>query len=1237
MVAKSVIVRLRAAGVGQFIGEFQRAGGAVGQTSMQIAQAASRSAIAAAKVARFAGIAGKALIVGLGAGLAISAKAAIDFESSFAGIQKTVDTSAHGFERLRMGMRDLALQIPVNVNELNRIGELGGQLNIAEDQLISFTKTIAELGVTTTLTTEGAALGFARLATILQVPQENFDRMGSAIVDLGNNFAATEDEILTFALRVAPIAGVVGMSVDQVLALSTAFSSVGVPAERGGTAVQRVLAEMSEAVLTGEEELASFAKTAGMLAGEFADLFERDAAAALEAFVSGLGEMSDEGGNVFAALDDVHLGTKRTEQALLAAAEAQGEMNRALELGKGAYIDNTALMEEAEKRFGTTASKMILAKNKFTDLRIEMGQKLLPMLGDIAETTGDVASAFSHLTDEQKLLVGQVVLGTAVLLLMVKAFLSATTHALGLRAAISSLAGSAGIGLLVYGLATWLQGVADVERKTRDLTEALKEQREGIEDAAADKARQDLEDMFSTEDITALNNFGLSMREIVEAMLEGGDALEGLTTKLDDLERRAQVVGQNVRGYAENGVVGQEIQGLDHTVGGVLELVARLRDYIGVVDEAKRRDLALVTDDALFQAELLQTRMEEARSGFFTFAGAAGTAEAATTDLGDAFDYTSDMAKEATDTLRELRNAQLASQNTALGFIDSVINLGEARAALNEEDGNTLQNMLALGRAEAALQMAFNALGTEGLQPVINLFQSMYEQNIINREELMAMLQVIAALGPIAANSASMAASGITSNMSVATEAIGQTSGVVQTLTGQMYGLNDAMGGAASGMTALMQHGQSVMAWLRSGWLDMAKTPMPKLQMPVLGNFDFSTFSKAFGSSVNRGFSSGISGAGGGVSKMLESELDKALKVAREGISKISGAIRAGFSVRTAQQGLKDARQELADLKEESLGMTDAIAAKEAEVALLKAESVAVTLDEARAIEESEEAYKRALAAYDQGLITQNTLLIYERDWQEALADSVMMSDDVAVAEEELAELRQREIDIVDELKWAEMGLYEAQLDVIDAQMNLIERGAEFAARTPEQVEAFKEIARAAGLTEDEINNLIDTMTRMAVEAFESSSFVALTANQAADAVSGAAARASKARWWPSNAEIAAGMAQLQSMLAGTTPMGTMTAAVAAASRGGGGGLNKVMHGGGRIPGPTGQEVNLRALSGEHVTPIGGVVGGGGNIDTLNLYIQGFWDLTRPDQITPIVDEFERELTIRGISRGGKL
>jgi hypothetical protein len=124
--------------------------------------------------------------LGMAALGAVSIKAASDFESSFAEVRKTVDTSERGFQRLERGIRNMSKEIPIGVNELNKLAGQAGALGIAEKDLLSFTKTAAELGIATDLSAESAANALARIGNIMGTSGKDFRRLASTFVELGN-------------------------------------------------------------------------------------------------------------------------------------------------------------------------------------------------------------------------------------------------------------------------------------------------------------------------------------------------------------------------------------------------------------------------------------------------------------------------------------------------------------------------------------------------------------------------------------------------------------------------------------------------------------------------------------------------------------------------------------------------------------------------------------------------------------------------------------------------------------------------------------------------------------------------------------------------------------------------------------------------------------------------------------------------------------------------------------------
>lgn len=331
------------------------------------------------------------------AGLGATVKAAMDWESAWAGVEKTVDGSASQMAVLEGELRELARTLPASHQEIAAVAEAAGQLGVKREAVAGFTETMINLGETTNLTAEEAATSMARFANVMGTPQTEVDRLGSALVELGNNSATTEAEILQMGQRLAAAGSIAGLSEGDVLGFAAALTSVGVEAEAGGTAMSKVFTAMRDAAIDGGDKLEVFARTAGMTAEEFTRAWSADPAKTVEAFVSGLGAINASGQSTSAVFKSLGLTDQRLSRALLSAAEAGDLLGQSLDLGNTGFEENTALAIEAAKRYETSAAKAKVAWNNVKDAAIEFGEVALPMLAQGAEMVAGFAKAVGAL------------------------------------------------------------------------------------------------------------------------------------------------------------------------------------------------------------------------------------------------------------------------------------------------------------------------------------------------------------------------------------------------------------------------------------------------------------------------------------------------------------------------------------------------------------------------------------------------------------------------------------------------------------------------------------------------------------------------------------------------------------------------------------------------------------------------------------------------------------------------
>ena len=425
------------------------------------------------------------------------AQASMDFESAITGVAKTTDLTDEELAAMSDSIKALSTEIPATTEEIAAVTEAAGQLGIQKDALLDFTEIMTMLGTATNMTADEAATALARFANITGMATDNYGRLGSVIVDLGNNFATTESEIVAMGTRLASAGKLAGLTEPEIMALAAAMSSVGIEAEAGGTAMTQTLNAIEKAVAKGGDDLAEFARIAGMSSEEFSSAWKNDAMSALTSFIGGLGKLDEQGESTVLVLEDLGLTGIRQSNMLKALGLAADQMTGAVNTANTAWQQNTALTNEANKRYATAQSRLTMMQNAYNNLKVAIGDAYTPALSEaygvgtkvlneitkFVQANPGVVAAITGLSTA----LGAAAVAAAAFALKAKIAAAAAAFLTTVTPGVNVIMGvAAAVGVVTAGIIALASSTAnDAVPSVKELTEAARGMREAMDEAKA--------------------------------------------------------------------------------------------------------------------------------------------------------------------------------------------------------------------------------------------------------------------------------------------------------------------------------------------------------------------------------------------------------------------------------------------------------------------------------------------------------------------------------------------------------------------------------------------------------------------------------------------------------------------------------------------------------------------------------------------------------------------------------
>ena len=304
-----------------------------------------------------------------------------DFQQGLRGVEKTTGLSRKQVDALGMTFDQLSTEIPVSTAELLELAQAGGQLGVSgAADLEKFTTTMAKLGRASDVAGEDGAKSIARILTVTGDGIQNIDRFSASLVDLGNNAAASESEILEVANRVAGQIGRFDVGSDKVLGISTALKALGKNAEASGSVIGRAFDAIDQSIKkgAGNKQTKLLSKLTGIAAKDLKKAFATDAAGVFQKFIGGLSKVEKGNGNVVKVMGALGLQGVRINDILGTLAKQPQVLAENMNRAGTAFKKNTALEKEFAVQTDSFNSEMKTLGNTFTSLLRLVGKELAP-------------------------------------------------------------------------------------------------------------------------------------------------------------------------------------------------------------------------------------------------------------------------------------------------------------------------------------------------------------------------------------------------------------------------------------------------------------------------------------------------------------------------------------------------------------------------------------------------------------------------------------------------------------------------------------------------------------------------------------------------------------------------------------------------------------------------------------------------------------------------------------------
>lgn len=338
-------------------------------------------------------------VAAVGTGLVMAGRKAVnafaEMDAEMANVRKFTGLADDEVKELNEDFKKMDTR--TSREDLNKLAEEAGRLGkSSKEDVLGFVKAADQINVALDELGEGATLTLSKLTNIFGDEarlgtERSLLAVGSVINDLSQNCTASAGYLAEFGKRMAGVGAQAGMTIPQIMAFAAVLDSQGQACEMSATA-------LSQLIMNLFKEPSKIAKATGMDLDELNKALKRSTNEGLLMLLQKLKELGnmDVLAPVFKNMGE---NGARASQVLATLAGNVEMVKWQQEQATQSFEDATSVTNEFNVQNSTVEAELDKARKRVTELAIELGEKLMPVIKHVISTTTLTLKAMSTTID----------------------------------------------------------------------------------------------------------------------------------------------------------------------------------------------------------------------------------------------------------------------------------------------------------------------------------------------------------------------------------------------------------------------------------------------------------------------------------------------------------------------------------------------------------------------------------------------------------------------------------------------------------------------------------------------------------------------------------------------------------------------------------------------------------------------------------------------------------------------